>query len=48
MNPWIHSCQWYPGDTPYGVSPVQCKKKFGIACLGKKLVFHTENCEFRK
>ena len=29
---------------------LECKTKriFGIACLGKKLVFHTEICEFRK
>ena len=25
---------------------VQCKKIFGITCLGKKLVFHTEIREF--
>ena len=39
-------------QTRYGVSQVylECKTKriFGIACLGKKLVFHTEICEFRK
>ena len=39
-------------QTWHGVSPgyVECKTKriFGIACLGKKLVFHTEICEFRK
>ena len=29
---------------------LECKTKriFAIACLGKKLVFHTEICEFRK
>ena len=29
---------------------LECKTKriFGIACLEKKLVFHTEICEFRK
>ena len=28
---------------------LECKTKtiFAIACLGKKLVFHTETCEFR-
>ena len=35
-------------QTGYGVSPVyvECKTKgiFAIACLGKKLVFHTEIC----
>ena len=39
-------------QTRYGVSPgyVEGKTKriFGIACLGKKLVFHTEICEFRE
>ena len=39
-------------QTRFGVSHVylECKTKriFGIACLGKKLVFHTEICEFRK
>ena len=39
-------------QTRYGVSHVylECKTKriFGIACLGKKLVCHTEICEFRK
>ena len=38
-------------QTRYGVSPVylECKTEriFAIACLGKKLVFHTENREFR-
>ena len=24
------------------------KRIFAIACLGKKLVFHTESCEFRE
>ena len=36
----------------YGVSHVylECKTEriFAIACLGKKLVFHTESCEFRE
>ena len=39
-------------QTRYAVSPgyVVCKTKriFGIARLGKKLVFHTEICEFRE
>ena len=39
-------------QTRYGVSPgyIESKTKtiFGIACLGKKLVFHTEICEFRE
>ena len=37
-------------QTGYGVSPVyvECKTKeiFAIACLGKKLVFHTEICYY--
>ena len=39
-------------QTRHAVSPVyleaKTKKNFAIACLGKKLVFHTEICEFRK
>ena len=39
-------------QTGYGVSHVylECKTKgtFGIACLGKKLVFHTEICNYFK
>ena len=39
-------------QTRYGVSPVYVKlvtkRIFAIACLGKKSVFHTEICEFRK
>ena len=39
-------------QTRYAVSPgcVECKIKriFGIACLGKKLVFHTEICDYFK
>ena len=39
-------------QTRYAVSPgcVECKTKriFGIACLGKKLVFHTEICDYFK
>ena len=39
-------------QTRYVVSPVyleaKTKRYFAIACLGKKLVFHTEICEFRK
>ena len=39
-------------QTGYGVSHVylECKTEriFAIACLGKKLVFHTESCEFRE
>ena len=39
-------------QTRYGVyhGYVDCKTKriFAIACLGKKLVFHTEICEFRQ
>ena len=35
-----------PNQTRYGVSPVypesKTKKIFAVACLGKKLVFHTE------
>ena len=38
-------------QTRYGVSHgyLYCKTKriFAIACLGKKLVFHTKVCEFR-
>ena len=38
--------------TWYGVSPVELESKaerfFGIACLGKKLVFHTEICYYFK
>ena len=30
------------------VMRVQSKKVVGIACLGKKMVFHTEFCEFRE
>ena len=37
-------------QTGYGVSHVYLESKteriFGIACLGKKLVFHTEICDF--
>ena len=39
-------------ETRYGVSQVYIesttKRIFAIACLGKKLVFHTESCEFRE
>ena len=39
-------------QTRYGVSLVYIKSKtkrvFAIDCLGKKLVFHTEICEFRE
>ena len=39
-------------QTRYGVSHVYIKSKtkrvFAIDCLGKKLVFHTEICEFRE
>ena len=39
-------------QTWYAVSPgyVECKTKriFGIACRGKKLVFHTEICDYFK
>ena len=39
-------------QTRYAVSPgyVECKTKriFGIACLGKKLVLHTEICNYFK
>ena len=39
-------------QTRYGVCPMKVehrtKRNFGIACLGKKLVFHTEICEFRE
>ena len=39
-------------QTRYAVSPgyVECKTKriFATACLGKKLVFHTEICDFRE
>ena len=37
-------------QTQYGVSPVCLESKteriFGIARLGKKLVFHTEICDY--
>ena len=39
-------------QTLYGVSPVYVESKtkriFAIACLGKKLVFHTEICDYFK
>ena len=39
-------------QTGYGVyhGCVECKTKriFDVDCLGKKLVFHTEICEFRE
>ena len=39
-------------QTRYGVSPVYVESKtkriFAIACLGKKLVFHTEICDYFK
>ena len=39
-------------QTRHGVSPVYVESKteriFGIACLGKKLVFHTEICYYFK
>ena len=39
-------------QTRHGVSYEYLKSKakrfFAIACLGKKLVFHTEICEFRE
>ena len=39
-------------ETWYGVTPVYVESEtariFAIACLGKKLVFHMEICEFRE
>ena len=36
---------WYAVSLVYLES--KTKRIFGIACLEKKLVFHTEICEFR-
>ena len=43
-------CKW--NQTWYGVSPVyiesETKRFFAIICLGKKLVFHTDLCNYFK